>query len=409
MSPADLMKALLDKFTSFHNHHPSVMKQATISIDSGVFNEINALVADIEDDEKRKNMIKIASRRGLKLNPKDVVMVTNSKIVVKKFIPPKPQLTPTQKIQQFKTVFTPEAINKSIDYIVGELMNGDLDFRKINNVYFMEHYQQLIHKWLIYVIKHNFEDEDDATIELYIAYMLKNHMPSIMKLISEYLIELLINKDENALKFIAYYDGDVEVDERDTKKYLKPVMYDKNGSKWNNSNVLPVIIQHKKDKEAIERKKKDIKRLEIEVHEFGLEVDKYNTERETLEKRWEELIAKNESLSREIAKAQAKLADAKTNSANVNTNTKDISVDIKNMMKEEEAIFKEKNEITDRLAVARDQLKTFRDKKKLSEEILHDDKKKYRALINSQESIAEKNELVLSAILLTLPKQRIPQ
>lgn len=406
-SHAELMKILLDKFTNFYKHNQSIMKQNTISIENELFEDINSILEDI-DDEKKKNMIKIASRRGLKLNPKDVVMVTNAKIVIKKFIPPKPKLTPTQKIQQFKTVFPSTSINKAIEYIVGELMNGDLDFKQIGNVYFMEHYQELIHKWVNSVIKGNFEDEDASTIELYVAYMLKNYMPAIMKAISEHLIELLIEKDENALKFIAYYDGDVEVDERDKKKYLKPVMYDKNGSKWNNSNVLPVIIQHKKDKDAIERKKKDIRKLETEVHDLTIEVDKYNSEREELENRWEELTAKNDSLSKEVAKAQSQLARAKE-SKSTDVDTKAISADIKNMMREEEAIFKEKNEITDKLAVARDKLKTFRDKKKLAEERLHDDKKKYRALIKSQESIAEKNELVLSAILLTLPKQRIPQ
>ena len=407
-SHTDLMKALLAKFIEFYKNNQSTIKQSTITIDNSFFEELNNLLADIDDD-KKKNMIKIASKRGLKLNPKDVVMVTNSKIVIKKFTPPKPKLTPTQKIQQFKKVFPTQSIDKALEYIVAELMKNDFDFAKISNVYFMENYQKLIKKWVYDVIKHNFDDEDAETIELYVAYMLKNYSSNIMNLISEYLIELLIEKDENALKFIAYYDGEVEVDERDKKKYLKPVMYDKNGSKWNNSNVLPIIIQHKKDKDGIVRKKKDVKKLEIDLNELSVKVDELSTERKTLESRWEELINNNDILSKNIAKSQNKLTQLKSQQNSNENEVKSVSVDIKNMMREEESIFKEKKKTSDRLAVVRDQLKTFRDKKKLAEEMLHDDKKKLRALLKSQESISEKNELVLSAIVLTLSKQRTPQ
>ncbi len=407
-SHTDLMKALLATFIEFYKNNQSTIKQSTITIDNSFFEELNNLLADIDDD-KKKNMIKIASKRGLKLNPKDVVMVTNSKIVIKKFIPPKPKLTPTQKIQQFKKVFPTQSINKALEYIVSELMKNDFDFSKISNVYFMENYQKLIKKWVYDVIKHNFDDEDAETIELYIAYVLKNYTSNIMNLISEYLIELLIEKDENALKFIAYYDGDVEVDERDKKKYLKPIMCDKNGSKWNNSNVLPVIIQHKKDKDGIIRKKKDVKKLEIDLNELSVKVDELNSEREKLENRWEELVNGSDNLSKNIAKSQNKLTQLKSQQNSNENEVKSVSVDIKNMMREEESIFKEKKETSDRLAVVRDQLKTFRDKKKLAEEMLYDDKKKLRALLKSQESISEKNELVLSAIILTLTKQRTPQ
>lgn len=407
-SHADLMKNLLAKLTNFYKANSSVMKQNTLTIEDSFFNELNSDLRDVEDD-KRKNMIKIASKRALKLNPKDVVMVTSSKIVIKKFIPPKPKLTPTEKIQQFKRVFPTQSINNALEYIVSELVKKDLNFQEIGNVYFMENYQNLITKSVYDVIKHNFDDEDAETIDLYVAYMLKNYTSNIMELISKHLVELLIEKDENALKFIAYYDGEVEVDERDKKKYLKPVMYDKNGSKWNNSNVLPVIIQHKKDKDGIERKKKDVKKLEIDLSNYTAEVDKFSTERESLDSRWETLGEKSETLSKDIAKAQNRLSDLKAKENSSESDTKNISVEIKNMMKEEEHIFKEKKEISDRLAVVIDQLKTFRDKKKLAEEMLHDDKKKLRALLKSQESISEKNDLVLSAITLTLAKQRTPQ
>jgi len=402
MSKATLMKTVMDKFSTLDS---SILKSNPITIGEDFTKDIFEILKD-EDDEKRKNIIKIGSKRALKLNPKDVVVVTQTKIVIKKFIPPKPKLTPTQKISNFKKIMNKEVLSDFLNAIVEHLVKDELDFTKISNVYFMENHSNLIKSTIHKGLKQQFSKEDDATIELYLAFLIKNYYNKVLELISLELIELLIEKDEDAVKFITYYDGDVEVDEKNGKKYIKPVMYDENGSKWNSSNLLPVVIQHKKDLISLQRKIESIAVLEDELSVLNKEIDELTNNITELEDRDKELNQNREIASKGVAKLQDELSKLK--SANQNADTSSISQEIKHLMREEETMFKESQKINAELVKLKGILRDLRSKKKIKDEMLLDDNKKKRALVKSQEVMKEKHKLVVSALMLTLPKMREP-
>lgn len=410
MTNAEIMKSIINKIQTLKKSEPEKFEENPIKLDEIFLKEIENLAGELEE-EKLKHLIKVASIRALKLNPKDIVMVRNRQIVIKRFVPPKPKLTPTEKIKLFKKEFTSKKLKSAISEIVDKMMNGELNFREINNVYFMYNHQRIIQNYIQSEIEKNFPDEDRATIELYSAYVLKNYMGLIMRMIAEYMVELLIEKDENTSKMIAYYDGDVEIDEESGKKYLRPEMFDENGSKWNQSNVLPVIIQHKKDKEALVRKKEEIRKGEAEVQRLNAIVDEKSSILKDMNQREEEAEEERESIQKQVDKAQRELAGYKSKVSEKNSyesEIQDLSTEIRHLMRDEQALLDEVKELRGEKITIKSELQNVKEEKMNKEEKLFDDKKKEKALKQSQEVIKEKNRLVITAIELTLPKLRTP-
>lgn len=404
MSNAELMKAVMDKFGSLDT---SLLNSNPITLDKKFTDSIFAILKSEDDDEKKKNIIKIGSKRALKLNPKDVIIITHDKIVIKKFIPPKPKLSPAEKLTLFKKHMDKERLSEFLNALVEHLMSNELDFTRISNSYFMENYLEIIKTVTLQGLKSEFSDEDSQTLELYLAFIIKNYLNVIMLKISEFLVELLIEKNDDAVKYISYYDGDIEVDERNGKKYVKPIMVDENGSKWNSSNLLPVVIQHKKDGIALERKKESISKLEEEIEVLNSQISELSLEIKNLENLEEELTTNRDVAAKSVSKLQDELSRAKS-SQNSTVDTSEISSKIKFLMKEEEKMFQEMNQANDELIKLRGIMSDLRNKKKLKDERLLDDVKKQKAIIKSQEVMKEKYRLVISALMLTLPKMRTP-
>jgi hypothetical protein len=410
MTQAQIVKSLMDKFAEYKDSNSDIFEENTIKMEGSFFEEVVSIVTSLDDD-KRKNTIKVALKRGAKLNPKDIITVTASKIVIKKFVPPKPKLSPAEIIKVMKSkVDSAEATSIAVE-AVNDATNSELNFAEIGNVYFMENHVGIIQKRVMQTLQEKIEDHSelpDGAIELYSAFTVKNNYQKILETFAERLIDLLIDKNDNAVKFVAYYDGDVEVDEgKGGKKFIKPVMVDGNGSKWNSLNLLPVVIQFRSDKEALSRKNKEIALLESGVNEITEKVDKLSDKIKKQEERLEELNREKENEAKLLAREQTNLTSLKSTKA-PDSKIQASSKKIKELMKKDEEIFKEKNEINDQLVIERDELMKLREEKKIKTQRLTDESKKRRTLKKSQESIQDKEKLVMQALTLTLPKMRKP-
>ncbi len=222
----------------------------------------------IGDNDKNRDISKLVIKKALNLNERDAVIYLNDKIVIKAFAPHSEKRykgLPADELRDLKSrIFENEyEIKILVMEVVEDLMSEDLNFKKISNIYFMNNYLKIIQKRIVLLLSKKI-DEERVLIEGMANYILRESFNLILKVMSNNLLKLIMNRDENAEMFVNYYNGEIEVDKNG--KYKRPEITDNKNQKLNTSRVITITSSYNLFLTQIKKVDKNIKYLEEEVN-----------------------------------------------------------------------------------------------------------------------------------------------
>ncbi len=163
-------------------------------------------------------------------------------------------------------LFEENSIKNIADKIIE---SGDIDFKKIDNFYFVANAQKLIRKW----VKIELESiRDRCTNNGYLTrcrrylnptvdYLLKLYINRILFFLSMNLLEAIGSKDDNATKFLKFYDGRVEIASNGVR-YQKPLVgSDEKDGTWNIISMIQIINQRSNGQKLLIEHLADIQKI----------------------------------------------------------------------------------------------------------------------------------------------------
>jgi len=141
---------------------------------------------------------------------------------------------------------------QSINNVLKRFIKIELDeiSRNIDKPYIKE-------KWNIYV-------------NTLIEYIIKMSIHKFLFFIIKNLLEKIGDKNENAIRFLKFYDGRIEIS-KDGTRYQKPLIGEKNGT-WNMISMIQVINQRSNGSKIIKEQRENIRLVSVELQELEQKV-----------------------------------------------------------------------------------------------------------------------------------------
>jgi CheY-like chemotaxis protein len=151
-----------------------------------------------------------------------------------------------------------------------KILVSDIDFKKIDNFSFIKGVTKSIKKhtkreFFQVVDEQNLRKQIASNIDNLLDYILKNYINKFLFFFAINLLENVGTKSENAIRFLRFYDGRVEIDPNGVR-YQKPTISSAEGS-WNMVTIIQIINQRtngysiiKKQEETIQRYKESMDR-----------------------------------------------------------------------------------------------------------------------------------------------------
>ena len=161
-----------------------------------------------------------------------------------------------------------------IKQIAEQILQNEIDFKEIDNFCFVNNIKPIIKKRLQFEIRkiyQNCKKEDvkegiKDRFNLLVEYIFKTHLHKFLFMFAMQLLQDIADKNENAIKFLKFYDGRIEIDSKGVR-YQKPLIGEKDGS-WNMISMIQVINQRANGQKIILEQENEIHAVNSELEQI---------------------------------------------------------------------------------------------------------------------------------------------
>ncbi len=236
-----------------------------VVVDEYLYNIIFEVLNHYPHVNKRKMIIKEALKKALELSDKDVIVFFNNKIVIKLYIDVNQNIAserrfnglPVEELKIIKdNLFPKDDTFQFIKKIIDNLLKSELDFTTIDNEFFEKNYIKIIQNAIIKNLRLRAVDYENFILEGFCNYLLREHFYIIHKIMAEYLVKLVVEKNIEAMNFIKYYSGSTII--VDGIKYTQPSIADMNDNKWNVVTIQSLSTQRLKELALLFERREDV-------------------------------------------------------------------------------------------------------------------------------------------------------
>lgn len=341
---AELIQKLVPKIVPFREDLVDDLKtHVGIKLKQEMKDEFLSLIDKNSNEEK--DALKVAIKEALDLDRRDLVIYLSDSIVIKQFQlmghEKDIHITHDNELDSLKMKLFPTT--KDVERVLSEtskhLLTHELDFTKIDNSHFANHYKSAIFTTIFNYLQTNFKELQKTTIEKFSIYFTKINLYYFLENMVEYLLNLLIKRDTHAERFIRYYNGEVEFTQ--DGKYQKPELIDEDGNIWSPSSIITTVLQYHKNLDSIKEIEEDLLKLQEKFKSFEDEIDKYAIERKEIENNLEDEVATKKELNLKIEAINKKIASIKTKELQISRTLSD-------ELKKKKALIETQKKVKDR-------------------------------------------------------------
>ncbi|MEA3372212.1 MAG: hypothetical protein U9Q62_00850 [Campylobacterota bacterium] len=226
------LQALIDIIRNDRRNieYPYQGRDDQIALTGKIQNAINAEIIETDEAVNKKELIRVAIKEALELEPHDVIVQLKQKYIIKIFQvnpylnlvapDPKPRDESEARFKGYNSddlenhyneLLNDIDVENFLDNVMALLFGGKLNFQEIDNSYFEKNVRSLtchtIAQELALYISYN-----EEYLLGFAGYILRNNFEGIYQRIAMELFELISKKDENAQKFLNYYSGEIDVE-----------------------------------------------------------------------------------------------------------------------------------------------------------------------------------------------------
>jgi DNA-binding response OmpR family regulator len=254
----------------------------------------------IEKDEKLRKCNEVEELN--KLLEKEVEVLKEKLELIKEPENPNSEQD-SQKIKEFKEYFLKlekqyQFASKGIKQIVNIILARDISFEKVDNLFFINNIVLLIRKRTKEKINsfEDLEDEIKNKIDALTDFIIKKYLDDFLYHFAVNLLDLVSLKNKQAIKFLQFYDGKMEIT-RNGVKFKKPVIQSENGDIWNMITIVQVLGQRKqsndfmrKQEQAVVIAKKKLDTMHKQLQHFLSDFNSIDNEELKKERTFEEKL-----------------------------------------------------------------------------------------------------------------------
>jgi DNA-binding response OmpR family regulator len=176
-----------------------------------------------------------------------------------------------------------------IKHISGNILASEIDFTKIDNFFLINNVMKIIKKHVKVEILRVTEDAASSKfkeqliryIDGVLEYIAKQYSHKFLFFFAVRLLELVGTKDENAVRFLRFYDGRIEIGPNGVR-FQKPMISEGKENSWNMVTMIQIINQRTNGYSIIKEQEEKIK--------------SFNDRIERIVARLKDLIAKDKSM-----------------------------------------------------------------------------------------------------------------
>lgn len=172
--------------------------------------------------------------------------------------------------------------------LADNIIQKELDFSRIDNFTFINKVPNLVKKYikdrLEILIKEDstplYKSKCEENLKALIELVSKTYINKFLFYFAIKLLEEIAKKEENATKFLKFYDGRIEIGPNGLR-YQKPVIGNEKDGAWNMISMIQIINQRANGQKMIEDQKFKIQKINKEsdfiAQNFNLIIDSSNT------------------------------------------------------------------------------------------------------------------------------------
>ncbi|MCV6607011.1 MAG: response regulator [Campylobacterales bacterium] len=243
-------------------------------------NFLHECLKDVDKDSDVIEILQEVLTKNLHLAPKDIINITDTQIIIDKFIDKE-----REKKKVIKEIRKKLSINNEkekeeefITKMMTEFLEGELDLREIEHLPFVLHHQEIILELILaYLLKEHQLERKGAV--LYSNMIVLKYKRFIYDMIADKFMFWLGKNNQSILSLIGKYSGGIKV--INGIKYKIPMILDKDGKRIQVKDIVLVAnrlvqtqISIDKSKNTIDENKKEILPLETMLESKQQELDK---------------------------------------------------------------------------------------------------------------------------------------
>ena len=263
-----------------HIEYPHKGRVDQIALLGKIRRHINAELFESDEAVNKKELIRYAIKKALKLDTRDVVVTLRKKYIVKIFKSnsfintcnkePKAQNTQEKRFQGYAAEELVEHYNELIndidleaflDDIMASLFTTDLNFDEITNSYYEKQVLSLIRAQIAEELEQYVSYNKEYLLG-FAGYIFRENFEKLHERIAIEIFEKIAVNNKNAQQFLQYYSGTVLIE--NGKRYMLPELSAPNGRRWNATSLSATATMwlRTRHKEKVLKVKKD--NLEVE-------------------------------------------------------------------------------------------------------------------------------------------------
>lgn len=204
---------------------------------------------------------------------------------------------PPEELEALAKELYPGGFWPVMEKLLKGLVEGDLDFARISNGFFVANGIRLVQKSIVSEIRKKV-DENDFFIEGFANYLLREVFLDIFRFFAARLCRLVLEREKNAEEFLAFYSGGTQV--IGGVRYNIPELSDENGNRWNRLSIMSVLAQTDRDRKGLQEAK-------TAAAGHRAEVDALTAEHGEAVERVASLHKEQQQMEKKIGKFQAEL------------------------------------------------------------------------------------------------------
>jgi len=151
------------------------------------------------------------------------------------------------------------------------ILKNNIDFSSIDNFSFIQNINSLLKRFVKLELDEVAKTIEDSAIqekwnihlETLVEYIIKVAMHKFLFFIIIDLLEKIGEKDENAIRFLKFYDGRIELSQ-DGTRYQKPLIGEKDGA-WNMISMIQVINQRSNGSRILKEQREHIRKVNLDL------------------------------------------------------------------------------------------------------------------------------------------------
>ena len=311
----------LIELTKLHNE--SITRENNLyKIKGKLRREINAEIADSNEEVNKNDVIKLALKQALNLEDSIVVVFLKRSIIIREISEHVEKEEAESKLSndELQTIYTElvekYALEEILNSLMSDLLKEELNCSQISNEYFHKTSLNFIKMALVSELSKTLEYKDEQIIDI-ANFVMKKEITNIFTIISKYLLRELYKKNENVKKFIEYYNGEILVYKG--KRFKIPTIESTDGRRWNAMTMGVVVTPWFANIDKNAKAKKEIGSALEEMKVFEDELKKYSQQIIDYTNKIAELTEDFNTLEKDLSNTIYKLNHLKNDKADEST------------------------------------------------------------------------------------------